>query len=148
MLFAFAAAMPCLLSPVSSSAGEETAAAATHATASSPSGKAGSILESPGRKIYIDPATGQKAPAPAVAAPSANLPAVTNRTSTSSEGLIETPVTEKAGGFKVHLNGRFHANLTVTNRPDGKVITRCVSGPEELLKSQPGTQSTGALPKR
>ena len=86
------------------------------------------------QKIYIDPVTGQKGVPP----PMAIAPAPTNRVGTSSEGLAETPVTTKAGGFKVHLGGRFQATITATNRADGKVGVRCASDTEQLT-AKPAT---------
>src|SRR6185436_7285056 len=79
----------------------------------------------PAQKIYIDPATGRKTAPPPPQLPTLP-PAATNRLSTSSQGLKEVPVTEKPGGFKVHLGGRFQSTLTVSNSADGKVTTRCV----------------------
>jgi len=150
ILFISSAGISCLLiAAIWCSAGENVVAADAPARTGGVSGKTASDSESSARKIYIDPATGQKTPPPAdQVQPPIVLPGVTSRTSTTSEGLIETPVTEKPGGFKVHLNGKFHANVTVTNCADGKAAAQCVAGPEEILKSRLAGQSTGALPKK
>src|SRR5436190_23834583 len=79
--------------------------------------------QNPAQKIYVDPATGQRSTPPPTQLPTS---AATNRLSTSSEGLKEVPVTEKPGGFKVHLGGRFQSTLTASNSPDGKPAVRCV----------------------
>src|SRR6185295_18094708 len=96
-------------------------------TLAAESSPASAGVQSSTRKISIDPVTGRKT-SPSIAVPGPTIHP-TNQLSTSSAGLIETPVTEKPGGFKVHLDGRFHATLLVTNHPNGKAATQCISGP-------------------
>jgi hypothetical protein len=92
------------------------------ADSSPQSGSNPSSPQQPAQRIYIDPATGR----PGVPPPGQVLqPAITNRFSTSSEGLKEVPVTEKPGGFKVHLGGRFQSTITASNSPNGKTALHC-----------------------
>jgi hypothetical protein len=74
------------------------------------------------QRIYVDPATGRPSTPPRE---QAQQPASTNRVSTSSEGLKEVPVTERPGGFKVHLQGRFQSTITASNSPNGKAALHC-----------------------
>ena len=80
-----------------------------------------------GRKVHIDPATG-KIIEPPLRVPGQlppPLPPVDDRHSTSTEGLRMTPVTTRAGGVKVNLQGRFRHNVEVVTGADGKPASRC-----------------------
>ncbi len=82
---------------------------------------------SAGRKVHIDPATG-KIVEPPLRVPGQlppPLPPVDGRHSTSTEGLKMTPVTTRAGGVKVNLQGRFRHNVEVVTGADGKPASRC-----------------------
>jgi hypothetical protein len=95
------------------------------------------ITEQTGRKVYIDPATGQRGAPPTLPA---LPPAVTNRVSTSSEGLKELPVNAKPGGFKVHLGGRFQSTLTATSTATGSAAVQCAQHTE-----QSGSTATNSI---
>jgi hypothetical protein len=82
------------------------------------------IIDKAGRNIHIDPATGQRSSPPL---PPTMAPGLTNRVSTSTDGLQELPVTAKPGGFKVHLGGRFQSAITVTNDGASKPALHCLS---------------------
>jgi hypothetical protein len=92
-------------------------------------------IDTPTSKIYIDPVTRKRGVPPPGTAPI--LPSgLTNRVSTSSDGLKETPITTKAGGYKVHVGGRFQAALSVTN-VGGKRILAEPLAPKPLAQPPP-----------
>ncbi len=82
-----------------------------------------------GHIAYIDPTTGKLAAPPPDfrLRPDLMTPQMQNSLSTSTQGLIEEPVTVPAGGFKVNLRGRFNSASFARVRADGQVITECSS---------------------
>lgn len=101
------------------------AAASLFALALLPGGPAlaaDDVAAAGGMKVYVDPATGQILPEPPKG--SSNALAITpqeqNAMSTSSDGLVETPLARPGGGYKLDLKGRFQSSLVATVGPDGK----------------------------
>ncbi|QGM96090.1 post-PEP-CTERM-1 domain-containing protein [Methylocystis parvus] len=81
------------------------------------------VLDAPGMKAFVDPATGKL-----VSAPSGNnaLPlsaAEKNAMSTSSAGLHEEVNPSTAGGYQVDLQGRFQSPLQAKIDANGKLMT-------------------------
>ena len=81
------------------------------------------------QKVSVDPATGQIIPASPQARPVLS-PNEQNAISTSGDGLREEPGKTRAGGVKVHLQGRFRSSVVATLGVDGRPITHCVTQPE------------------
>lgn len=82
-----------------------------------------------GYVVHIDPATGR------VAEPSLSTVPITideewsNRLSTSSQGLVETPSPVPGGGTMVDLQGRFQNAFVAAVDDTGLVGASCISDP-------------------
>lgn len=79
---------------------------------------------SSGLRVYVDPATGQLAPAPAQETPDAQVPRGFKRATTAAP-RIEAGTTP-SGGVLIQLENRFVSDATVTIGPDGKPVGDCI----------------------
>ena len=93
-------------------------------------------------QVHLDPVTGRiGGPPPAAERIHRVLsPEDENRLSTSSEGLIETPVAGPHGGVKIDLQGRFRSGTAVSIDAQGNLSTQCNSDVASK-DSLPGTNS-------
>ena len=81
--------------------------------------KAASTPEgSAGMRVYRDPKTGRFEVPPADASAAEALPP-SPASSTSHEGLVETPSPVPGGGILIDLQGRFRSSLKATIDPNG-----------------------------
>lgn len=76
------------------------------------------VIEAPGMKAFIDPATGKLLASPPASAGLALSAAEKNAMSTSSDGLQEVPGPK--GGTMVDLQGRFQSPLQAKIGANGK----------------------------
>jgi hypothetical protein len=95
-------------------------------------------VASAGRKVFVDPITGEIVPQPGQRPAMPLPPQAENAQSTSGDGLRETPGTTRGGGVKINLQGRFRSSAVAAVGPDGKLTTRCVA--------QPDSQSSEPMP--
>jgi hypothetical protein len=122
-----------LLSLVITVAGDKPAA---RALTSQPVAHPNAPPAAAGRKIVVDPVTGQRIPSRAQVTIVPLPPQAENALSTSGEGLQETRGVTRAGGMKIDLQGRFRSSVVATVGADGKVTTRCQTDSEKRDESK------------
>ncbi|MDL1948881.1 hypothetical protein FBQ97_03595 [Acidobacteria bacterium ACD] len=80
----------------------------------------GGLASEPAQRAWVDPVTGElRAPVRGEEA------ALAPGRGDGHDGLVEVPGTSPAGGFAIHLGGRFQAALVAQVGPRGDVTTRC-----------------------
>jgi hypothetical protein len=72
-------------------------------------------------RAYVDPATGQLAPAPAGAGAAAAAPALPAPTT----AFVEVPLAGGGGGVSVRLGDQFRTTMRATIGPDGRPTAYC-----------------------
>ena len=83
----------------------------------------------PGLTIHIDPATGAIVDEPVAGASKLAVPAnLSERWSTSDEGLIEKPNPSGGKGTYVNLQGRFENGMVATVDANGTLSAPCAQG--------------------
>jgi len=102
-----------------------------------------------GRQVYLDSLTGKiGVPPPGSTNPSRLMSLEEeNALSSSSEGLVQIPLTGPAGGVKIDLQGRFRSQVVVTIDSQSNPSVRCVTsttGPEDLPVQRAANTFPGA----
>lgn len=90
-------------------------------------------------QVYLDPVTGKIGPPPqeAKSLPRLLSPEEENARSSSSEGLVETPVLGPAGGVKIDLQGRFRSEAVASIDTQSNLSIQCApSGVSENKGTQ------------
>ena len=106
------------------------------------------LASSARREVYLDPVTGQfGAPPPGTKRPAPVLsPEEENALSSSSEGLVQTPLMGPRGGVKIDLQGRFRSEVVATISAQSNLSIRCgpgTVGSENLRERNDGPTPTG-----
>jgi hypothetical protein len=76
-------------------------------------------------EAFRDPATGRFVEPPEAELLTAGPQRLSALLSTSTEGLVEEPVTAVPGGVRVNLRGRFRSATFAEHGPDGGLAVKC-----------------------
>jgi len=119
----FAVGIPPVLSAESQQTSSEATPASSTATVAEKHGEktARTPEGAAGMRVDIDPNTGEIQEPPAGAPAAGMTESLEKASSTSSEGLVETPSPVPGGGVILDLQGRFRSPLVATQGADGKI---------------------------